>query len=90
MDELKITKEKVLAAAAKCSTAKEVLKEMFPEVFKEESIIPNFKTIQDASYSGMLMKSSEFNDAIFLNSDKYSWSLENRLGSLYLVAKKTK
>ena len=33
--ELKITKERVLAAAKKCSTAKGVLSEIFPEVFKE-------------------------------------------------------
>ena len=33
--ELKITKERVLAAAKRCSTAKGVLSEIFPEVFKE-------------------------------------------------------
>jgi|GEM_PF-6706973 len=32
---LEITKERVLAAAKKCSTAKGVLSEIFPEVFKE-------------------------------------------------------
>ena len=35
MEELKITKERVLAAAWDCPTAKEVLKKLFPEVFKE-------------------------------------------------------
>lgn len=35
--ELKITKEKVLEAASKCSTAKETLKTLFPDVFEEES-----------------------------------------------------
>ena len=33
---LTITKEKVLEAAEKCSTAKEVLRTMFPEVFKND------------------------------------------------------
>lgn len=33
MEELKITKERVLSAAGKCGTAKEVLKELFPEAF---------------------------------------------------------
>jgi len=33
MTELKVTKEKVLIAAEKCPSAKEVLKELFPEVF---------------------------------------------------------
>lgn len=32
--ELKITKEKILEAASKCSTAKEILKTLFPEVFE--------------------------------------------------------
>ena len=31
--ELKVTKEKVLAAASKCTTAKQVLQELFPEAF---------------------------------------------------------
>jgi hypothetical protein len=34
--ELKITKDKVLAAAAKCSTAKATLETLFPEAFEEE------------------------------------------------------
>ena len=33
---LEITKEKVIKAADKCSTAKEVLKELFPEAFEEQ------------------------------------------------------
>jgi hypothetical protein len=34
--ELKITKEKILEAAEKCSTAKQTLKILFPEAFTEE------------------------------------------------------
>jgi hypothetical protein len=34
MDELKITKEKVLKASQNCPQAKEVLKELFPEAFE--------------------------------------------------------
>ncbi|HOV34615.1 MAG TPA: hypothetical protein PLS56_01315 [Candidatus Dojkabacteria bacterium] len=34
--ELKVTKEKVLEAASKCSTARETLKTLFPEAFEEE------------------------------------------------------
>lgn len=38
---LEITKEKVLEAASKCSQAKETLKTLFPECFKEiEEIEP--------------------------------------------------
>lgn len=36
MEELKISKEKVLEAANTCSTAKEVMKVLFPEVFKDK------------------------------------------------------
>ena len=34
--ELKITKEKVLEAASKCSTAKATLETLFPECFEKE------------------------------------------------------
>lgn len=37
--ELKVTKEKVLEAASKCSQAKETLKTLFPEAFKDENAI---------------------------------------------------
>jgi len=40
---LEITKERVLEAASKCSTAKQVLKTLFPEAFVEE-IKLSFKT----------------------------------------------
>jgi hypothetical protein len=33
---LEITKERVLEAASKCDTAKQTLKTLFPEIFKEE------------------------------------------------------
>lgn len=36
MDELKITKAKVLEAAEKCEIAKATLEALFPELFKEE------------------------------------------------------
>lgn len=37
MEKLEITKEAVLRAADKCSTAKDILKEMFPQVFEKPS-----------------------------------------------------
>jgi hypothetical protein len=39
MEELKVTKESVVRAAEKCPAAREVLKEMFPEVFQVPSQI---------------------------------------------------
>lgn len=44
--ELKVTKERVLAAASKCSTAKATLKELFPEAFENE-----IKVIEGGVYS---------------------------------------
>ncbi len=44
--ELKTTKEKVLVAAAKCSTVEATLKTLFPEVFKRE--YTDIKTFKDA------------------------------------------
>jgi len=38
-DELKISKEKVIEAAAKCPQAKETLKTLWPHVFKEKKVI---------------------------------------------------
>jgi hypothetical protein len=48
--ELKITQEKVLQAATKCSNAKEILKTLFPEAFDSDSKIkfePTRITIDD-------------------------------------------
>lgn len=39
MNELKITKERILEAASKCSVAKETLKTLFPEAFQENVTI---------------------------------------------------
>jgi hypothetical protein len=44
---LQITKEKVLEAASKCSTAKETLKTLFPEVFNLK-ITERVKSFEDA------------------------------------------
>lgn len=47
--ELKITKEKVLEAAAKCSQAKETLKTLFPEVF-EQNVLRFNKSQNEPGY----------------------------------------
>lgn len=48
--ELKVTKENVLKAAEKCSTAKQVLKEMFPEAFEDDKyfILTKLSRTKDA------------------------------------------
>ena len=81
MSELKITKEKVLAAAAKCSTAKATLKTLFPEAFEgigkisidmqlEAFRIDGYRaiTIEDGSFG---VKGKEFH----LESE-FNWELK--------------
>ena len=53
--ELKITKEAVLAAAAKCNTAKETLKTLFPEVFESTPIVPSDWIIRHPNGKEMMM-----------------------------------
>lgn len=48
--ELKIDKQRVLSAADKCSTVKEVLRELFPEAFKKTDF-KSIKTFEDACES---------------------------------------
>lgn len=38
MEELKVTKERVLKASEKCETAREILKELFPDVFQKQEV----------------------------------------------------
>lgn len=46
MDEFKITKERILAAAAKCGTAKATLETLFPEAFEKKFIRADFFEIR--------------------------------------------
>ncbi len=58
--ELKITKEKVLSAAKKCSQAKEVLKEMFPEVFEDDKYLE----LKNSSFTSAGYKEPGYGDII--------------------------
>jgi hypothetical protein len=71
--ELKITKEKVLAAAKKCSQAKDVLKEMFPEVFEEDKYL----NLTDESISSLLYAKTTGNLAgkAFHLRSSYNWEI---------------
>ena len=48
--QLKISKEKVLEAASKCSQIKQTLEILFPEAFKEEKFIGQIFIPKDNSY----------------------------------------
>src|SRR5690606_17465282 len=50
---LEISKERVLEAASKCSTAKETLKTLFPEVFKKEDKYFDFSDMPPVFLRGL-------------------------------------
>jgi hypothetical protein len=78
--ELKITKEKVLEAASKCSQAKETLKTLFPECFKEtEEIKPFEVTVSTASNDFIFiargLAPNGYEGRCFGLSTDYDWEL---------------
>lgn len=79
------TKEQILKAAAKSPQAKEVLKELFPDVLKEGIIIPNFVVHVEGNL--FLGKSSIYDGKIFL-SPAYNWNFHTLKSTLYLAPTK--
>ena len=59
--ELKINKERVLSAAAKCPTASNVLKELFPEAFEKKDF-KCIKTFKDACEDLKIHQDDVYND----------------------------
>ena len=81
MEELKVTKEKVLAAAEKCPTAKEVLEELFPEAFEDDkypvkiSIVGKKGYPTDNSYSFKIATGEPanlFGKSVWIISEPYN------------------
>lgn len=66
MSELKITKEKVLEAAAKCSTAKETLKTLFPEAFDDQKYF-NLNSLVLDGFNEILITKEKCKKIDFLN-----------------------
>lgn len=73
-DELKITKDRVLAAAKSCSTAREVLTKLFPEAFKETWTPP--KGYEE--YGAFLAKHADGSIGIFLHNDLHQKGIDGR------------
>lgn len=89
-DTLTITKEKVLEAASKCSTAKEVLKTIFPEVFEDNRYF-NLNNTDPGTFSALcrqiglsslaiqqdvITRKKEYrNHSIFLSKINLDWIL---------------
>ena len=91
--ELKITKEAVLAAAAKCSTAKATLETLFPEVFEpmrlrsEDLQLESFGLTHKTKGGYLLDWSVKGRDYIELRQpDRYSYHIDN--DRLYITPKK--
>lgn len=94
--ELKITSEKVLAAAAKCDTAKATLKVLFPEAFESETLFTKEQGSGVFDKNGTeLLKGSfqirtggKFAYNGFYLSSNYKWTIENDGSQAVLVPKK--
>lgn len=94
--ELKITKDKVLAAAAKCSTAKATLETLFPEAFEDEDLINSDSvTYKEYPYAKCLRLNDRVDlitayakqqgyKGLILNSS-FNWELKKINGSLSLI-----
>jgi len=96
---VEITKERILLAASKCSTAKETLKTLFPEVFVEDKY---FKLREEGETVDIFHKdevhiaighgqpfSDETVDKTFLLGGRCNWEIKsNGSGTLYLIPTK--
>jgi len=90
---LEITKEKVLEAASKCSTAKETLKTLFPEVFVEDKSV-KIKQKDGYYFDGCnsilnIRTFDELAGKSFWISDNYNWKIKtDPSGCLCLIPTK--
>ncbi len=85
--ELKITKDKVLQAAAKCSTAKATLETLFPEAFEGDKkvVFEKFTGIKDIN--GERLIENRFGsqaECVWLNGD-FEWKIEKAGNGGYLL-----
>lgn len=82
MPELKITAEKVKAAAAQCPDAANVLKQLFPEVFVDEKPqyieVTESKTfdVRSGSYSLSNLRHKGYYLPVFYKHNDYEWAVE--------------
>jgi len=74
--ELKVTKDKVLEAASKCSTAKETLKTLFPEAFIETGFEKlNMDGLQPIFYHSMKVIRDKGYIKVPLPNANHEWSV---------------
>lgn len=90
--ELKITKEKVLEAAQKCSKAKETLKSLFPEVFEDDKSVDVGSVVGKSFFNNDFLtvrRGGEYRYKGFYLTPKYNWEIiKDSKGELVLVPTK--
>jgi hypothetical protein len=70
MNNITISKDKVLEAAKKCPQAKETLKILFPEVFEDDKYLDLSKLVViDKIHDGMIFSDKCFKDVTGVNND---------------------
>jgi hypothetical protein len=74
VSDLKVTKERVVAAAAKCGDAARVLKELFPEAFPSPLVLGDGGTINGTSAIGPRVFGNQQRKAFYL-ATAYDWAL---------------
>jgi len=84
--ELKITKEKVLEAASKCSTAKRTLETLFPEVFETDELdFTKYKIDNTDGFAGIkndkryligVRAEGQYKNKAFLLTRKFNWEFK--------------
>lgn len=100
MENLQVTKEKILEAASKSTQAKEVLEVLFPEAFIEDKsvIISDNETLGDGSFNSKKLITNKLiairiygdykNKSFCLNSE-YNWVIkEDGFGAICLIPTK--
>jgi len=99
MDELKITKERVLDAAGSCSTAKDVLETLFPDVFSKTVDLTHAKR---GSGRNLLERTGDSNSLVWVRemgtyswralglNSKYNWSIVQADGYINAVPTRKK
>jgi len=86
MEELKITKEKVLEASERCGTAKEVLKTLFPEVFEEETIEPSYLGVYETENHNTAIYFDGIEKPIWIYLDHMGWDLAEDAKAIKKIA----
>ena len=88
--QLTITKEKVLEAADKCSTAKATLEILFPDAFRNDGTVD----VQNCRFEGERVMDGKYallwknKNSFCLEPRMYDWKLEMINGHLHLIPRR--